>query len=110
MSASPVQARDLREVLVRQRDDLRGQWQRGLVDQVIDDDLLPARQHVEDALVEVDLALQRMRCQRFGLCIACGGAIELERLIAHPAAARCWNCQQLNESTSAAGDRSGPAH
>jgi len=105
-----MQARNLREVLVRQRDDLRGQWQRGLSDRVIDDDLLPARQHIEDALVDVDQALQRIQGRRFGLCTACGGAIELERLIAHPAAARCWSCQQLNESASTASNPSDTAH
>jgi Prokaryotic dksA/traR C4-type zinc finger len=53
---------------------------------------------VEAALIEIELAHERLLDGRYGLCLQCGGRIDLERLIAHPAATRCWGCQQRSET------------
>lgn len=45
------------------------------------------------ALGEVDLALDRLRCGRYGRCVACGRAIGRDRLEVLPSAARCTPCQ-----------------
>jgi RNA polymerase-binding transcription factor DksA len=45
------------------------------------------------ALAEIDLALDRLRCGRYGRCVSCGQAIGRDRLDALPSAARCMPCQ-----------------
>jgi DnaK suppressor protein len=45
------------------------------------------------ALGEIDLALDRLRCGRFGRCVDCGTAIGRDRLDVLPSAARCTRCQ-----------------
>jgi RNA polymerase-binding transcription factor DksA len=45
------------------------------------------------ALGEIDLALDRLRCGRYGRCVACGQAIGRDRLDVLPSAARCTPCQ-----------------
>lgn len=45
------------------------------------------------ALAEIDLALDRLRCGRYGRCVDCGQAIGRERLEVLPSAARCMACQ-----------------
>jgi hypothetical protein len=95
--------RALRELLLRRQAELRGDWARALAMPRLDDDLLPARPHIEDALVAVASALQRLERGRFGACVACCGVVEWERLIANPAAARCWDCQQADEDAAESG-------
>lgn len=63
-----------------------------------DDDLLPAQQWVEQALVEVELAAQRVERGGYGRCLCCGARIDFERLLALPTATRCWTCQQSAEA------------
>ena len=46
------------------------------------------------ALAEIDLALDRLRCGRYGRCVDCGQAIGRDRLDVLPSAARCMACQQ----------------
>lgn len=46
------------------------------------------------ALAEIDLALDRLRCGRYGRCVDCGEAVGHERLEVLPAAARCMPCQR----------------
>lgn len=46
------------------------------------------------ALAEIDLALDRIRCGRFGRCIDCGEAVGRERLEVLPGVARCMPCQR----------------
>ena len=46
------------------------------------------------ALAEIDLALDRLRCGRYGRCVDCGEAVGRERLEVLPAAARCMPCQR----------------
>ncbi len=62
-----------------------------------DDDLLPARDRVESALVQVDLAIERVRAGAYGSCQGCGGVIDFQRLLMLPTASRCWPCQQAAE-------------
>ena len=45
------------------------------------------------ALGEIDLALDRLRCGRYGRCVACGHAIGRDRLEVLASAARCTPCQ-----------------
>jgi DnaK suppressor protein len=45
------------------------------------------------ALGEIDLALDRLRCGRYGRCVDCGTAIGRDRLDVLPSAARCTRCQ-----------------
>jgi len=98
-----VDTRALRELLMRRQAELLDDWARAQTLSPVDDDLLPARPHIEAALVEVQSALQRLDRGRFGACIDCGGAQEWDRLLANPAAARCWHCQQADERTAESG-------
>lgn len=45
------------------------------------------------ALGEIELALDRLRCGRYGRCVDCGEAIGRDRLDVLPSAARCASCQ-----------------
>lgn len=45
------------------------------------------------ALGEIDLALDRLRCGRYGRCVDCGRAVGRDRLEVLPSAARCTPCQ-----------------
>src|SRR5512138_1925216 len=92
-----VDARALRELLLRRQAELLDDWARVPAMPPSDDDLLPARPHIEDALVEVGRALQRLERGRFGTCVDCRGEVEWDRLLVNPAAARCWHCQQADE-------------
>lgn len=49
-------------------------------------------------LAEVRAALARLNDASYGTCIDCGQAIDLQRLAAAPAAARCIVCQTQFES------------
>lgn len=82
----------LHELLQQQRRALLHEWQLAARNDVVDDDLVPARQHVEDGLVAVDLALQNMRRGDYGRCAGCGGEIDFQRLLVLPTATRCWRC------------------
>lgn len=48
---------------------------------------------------ELDAALARLAAGTYGVCSDCGGEIDFERLLAHPVAARCFDCQQVHERT-----------
>lgn len=65
-----------------------------------DDDLLPARERLEESMVQVTMALDRARQGRLGQCARCGGTIDFERLLAHPSALLCWPCQEAAEHDS----------
>lgn len=85
------------DLLSRMRAELRRQWELSARPIPVDDDLMPAQQQIENALVEVDLALQRARTGQYGRCSGCGHRIDPERLLAHPAATTCWTCQEAAE-------------
>jgi RNA polymerase-binding transcription factor DksA len=50
-------------------------------------------QAARHALGEIDLALDRLRCGRYGRCVDCGQAVGRDRLDVLPSAARCTSCQ-----------------
>jgi RNA polymerase-binding transcription factor DksA len=105
MASAPVlsqaQQQQLLELLHRQRAELCQQWEVSLREVLRDDDLSPPQQRIEDALVELNQALDRIAAGQYGLCQHCAGGIDFERLLAHPAAAFCWPCQELAESKPA---------
>jgi RNA polymerase-binding transcription factor DksA len=48
-------------------------------------------------LFEVEGALRRLAAGTYGICLACGEAMEARRLEKSPQAARCWLCQTAAE-------------
>ena len=54
------------------------------------------RDHAE--LVEVRSAIARLQDCSYGMCIACGEPIDLQRLQVRPQAMRCTACQAANEA------------
>jgi len=50
-------------------------------------------QAARHALGEIDLALDRLRCGRYGRCVDCGHAVGRDRLEVLPSAARCMSCE-----------------
>ena len=93
----PADQRQLLELLVQRQRALCREWQVCALPLAVDDDLLPARQRLEDALVEVDLAIARIKTGRYGRCVGCARRIDFQRLLAHPSATHCWPCQQSAE-------------
>ena len=53
--------------------------------------------HGDRQLTSIQAALQRIREERYGLCVACGGRIDEGRLNARPEAALCIACERRNE-------------
>ena len=51
----------------------------------------------------LELARSRLRSGEINVCIECGRAIGLPRLLANPTALRCIECQTIFEKTHAAG-------
>ena len=51
-----------------------------------------------EALQDTEDALQRLRSNSYGYCVACGQAIERKRLLAYPIAKRCLQCQREHEN------------
>lgn len=45
-------------------------------------------------LKATNLALERIKQGKYGLCLKCGQKIEERRLLAYPAAAVCLNCER----------------
>jgi len=89
--------RQLWDLLLERHRALCHEWRLAQSLDRADDDLLPARDRVEDALVEVDLAIERVQAGAYGCCQGCGGAIDFQRLLMLPTASRCWSCQQAAE-------------
>lgn len=48
-------------------------------------------------LRDIESALERIRVGSYGVCDACGGDIERERLEAYPTARRCIDCERDRE-------------
>ena len=48
----------------------------------------------EEKLRQLDEAIARLDAGKYGLCLKCGGAISLERLMAIPFASYCIDCQK----------------
>ena len=53
----------------------------------------------------IDLALDRLESQEFGVCLECGETISAKRLIAIPWATLCISCQERAASTSTGDER-----
>jgi len=69
-------------------------------------DLDAARVHHEvTQLRELEAAMARIDHEDFGLCVDCGAAIPVARLLASPSATRCVACQSVHERTFAGGER-----
>ena len=60
--------------------------------------ILGVRSLEEDRLEQVEEALQRIEKKRaYGLCLACGNKIGIDRLIAKPHAHLCMDCRKIFE-------------
>jgi RNA polymerase-binding transcription factor DksA len=101
VAASPVATQQLKRLLQLRQLALQREWALHACHSMADDDLLPAPQRIEEGLVQVALALHRANGSRYGVCVNCGGSIDFQRLLAHPAATRCWPCQQAAEAAEA---------
>ena len=66
--------------------------------QALVDDVKAAGAALE--LAQVAAARRRLRDHTYGLCLECGAAIDLRRLVALPATALCTACQATNERTA----------
>ncbi|HWW19362.1 MAG TPA: TraR/DksA C4-type zinc finger protein [Steroidobacteraceae bacterium] len=69
--------------------------QRALLQQI--DEIDANLERLGGELIEVALALNRLRRGVFGVCTRCGQDIAASRLRAHPVAARCVSCQRSYE-------------
>jgi RNA polymerase-binding protein DksA len=58
---------------------------------------MAVRQHLEDLLLQIGDALDRMKRGTFGVCPSCGQMIGAERLEVLPYARLCVDCQQKKE-------------
>lgn len=56
--------------------------------------------HIQE-IRDIDATRARIKAGSLGTCIACGGEIDFERLLAYPTAKRCFACQQQRERTYA---------
>lgn len=69
-----------------------------LADLLVDEGLAEIHQHVQEYRA-IDAALMRMEGSHYGVCVDCGGDIDVERLEVYPTAVRCLDCQALYERT-----------
>ena len=53
-----------------------------------------------DEVRALESALDRLASGTYGVCIDCNGDIDFERLLAHPVALRCFDCQEAHERTN----------
>lgn len=111
----------MRDLLVKRRDALRRALAgdlsllKSLSDQnggdVVDAALDAVQDEISSKLAEVEsrelsnieVALERMRSGKYGLCEICNGKIPLARLNALPYATSCIECQRATESAGAGG-------
>ena len=71
-----------------------------VADALADLELKIIDRHVQE-IRDIEAARARIQDGSFGICIACGGEIDYQRLLAYPTAKRCLNCQQQRERTHA---------
>ena len=50
-------------------------------------------------LRRLEAAQERLAGGSYGICVDCAGEIDFERLLAQPAALRCFDCQRVYERT-----------
>lgn len=53
----------------------------------------------ENFLEKIDLALERIENETYGICVGCGHEIPDERLRAKPSVSLCHDCQRKHEDT-----------
>ena len=64
----------------------------GAIDQE-DDEVLEAQgNQAQDELAAIEAALNRIKNDRYGICLSCGEPISNARLLAVPFATKCRNC------------------
>jgi DnaK suppressor protein len=111
----------MRDVLIKRRDALRralagdlsmlkslsGETSGDVVDAALDavqDEISSKLAEVESReLANIEVALERMRGGKYGLCEICNGKIPLARLDALPYATSCIECQRASELSGGAG-------
>ncbi|MEW5757197.1 MAG: TraR/DksA C4-type zinc finger protein [Pseudomonadota bacterium] len=54
--------------------------------------------HINE-IIEIEATIDRIERREFGTCVACGDAIESQRLLAFPTAKRCLECQRRYEAS-----------
>lgn len=123
---TPQEQLDLAALLRTRRRSLDATIQRDLHSQGIDElsvtfagesDRTTADIEATDALAKlerdtqeieaIDHALEKCESDAFGHCEGCGDAIGYPRLLAHPTARLCLNCQTQVESSKRAGQPAG---
>ena len=56
------------------------------------------QQQAQQLLVQVELAIQRIKSDTYGLCLSCDENIPVPRLVAQPFASLCVDCQSASET------------
>jgi len=79
-------------------DRVRDVGDESMADLIVDLDLADTDRDLQE-LKDVEAALMRMRLGTYGICMHCGGPIQVERLAAYPTAKRCQPCQAMHEKT-----------
>jgi DnaK suppressor protein len=114
----------MRDLLVKRRDALRralagdlsllkslGSQTGDVVDVALDavqDEISSKLAEVESReLANIEVALERMRSGKYGVCEICNGKIPLARLNALPYATSCIECQRASETAGAGGGYAG---
>jgi DnaK suppressor protein len=115
----------MRDLLVKRRDALRkalagdlsmlkslsSETSGDVVDAALDavqDEISSKLAEVESReLANIEVALERMRGGKYGLCEICNGKIPLARLNALPYATSCIECQRASENAGAGGGYAG---
>jgi DnaK suppressor protein len=115
----------MRDLLIKRRDGLRkalagdlsmlkslsGETSGDVVDAALDavqDEISSKLAEVESReLANIEVALERMRAGKYGLCEICNGKIPLARLNALPYATSCIECQRASENASGGGGYAG---
>lgn len=71
-----------------------------LANLLVDENLAEIHHYIQEYRA-IDAALTRMERGEYGVCIDCGGPIDVERLRVYLTAVRCLYCQELFERTHA---------
>ena len=71
-----------------------------VADALADLELKMIDRHIQE-IRDIEAARARIADASLGICIACGGEIDYERLLAYPTAKRCLTCQQQRERSYA---------
>lgn len=86
------------EPYIRLAGEVHDTGEQSVADLLVDLDLADVDRHIEE-IRDIEAALRRVRGQKYGVCIDCGGDIAYARLNAYPTAKRCIRCQEMHEKT-----------